>query len=355
MKGFNKMKKLINKEKLNKINEIILSKADKMRKNFDNENMIISVYCYNPDMQPRECANMCNKRYLTSYTGNDVIDIFGGLWMRNITDRKELFFEANRVADLILEALCDNKNAFSELEKRMKANKGRIAKTKSKHFERVALFSLLEASSQISGLPCYKKAFALNTGLSREIFYDIIDVMRLEAKMNNKIRKSYASNLEYEAEINRLETNLNRTALMLERLQAEFDIRVEECKTEENINLISMLNSPKYGYILDLLLQAQHGIESVKRQRIQIPFEINSLPILVRKLLQFTEDCGITPILELGQKMKITASEIEGYHYDGVPFGDNNEIKSVEVISPGWIVEEKQIVISSPRVKEVEE
>ena len=81
------MERKITNEKTKKIEEIILRASNKMKKSFDNENMVISVYCYDPEMQPRECAKMCNDRYMTSYTGNDVIDIFNGMYMRNVSFR----------------------------------------------------------------------------------------------------------------------------------------------------------------------------------------------------------------------------------------------------------------------------
>lgn len=349
------MERKITNEKTKKIEEIILRASSKMKKNFDNENMVISVYCYNPEMQPRECAKMCNDRYMTSYTGNDVIDIFNGMYMRNVSFRKEVFEDAKKTAMEVLDALAGNKKSIDSIELIMKENKGRIKKSKSRNYERIALVSLLEMCEELKKTECLNKALILNMSSARDAFYSIVDIVRLEAKMMNKKVKNFASNKEYEAEIIRLETNLNRTQMMLERLESEFEERVEECKVEENINLISMLNSPKYGYILDLLLQAQQGVESVRKQRIIIPFEINTLPILVRKLLQFTTDCGIKQMLKYGEKMEVTASDIEGYVYEGTPFADDDTKKCVEVISPGWIVEDKQIVISCPRVKEMEE
>ena len=71
--------------------------------------------------------------------------------------------------------------------------------------------------------------------------------------------------------------------------------------------------------------------------------------------MEFVEDCGIVQILEIGERMSVQAGELDGYSYEGTPFTGPDEIKRVKVISPGWSVPEKDIVISYPRVKEITE
>lgn len=349
------MRNSISKNKLEAINKQIINCAKKMRKSFADENAVIAVYVHEPGMQPRVCAEECNRRYSTNYTGNDIIRIFDGMMMRNLSFRKAVFSDAEDVAAMVLRALQGDERAYDEIEMRLKQNNGRIIETKSKHFERIALVDMFEKNSKLYALPCREEVLKLNLDFAREMFYSIIDLMKLEKCMNKRTQKQYATSEEYENEILRLETNLNRVELMLERLQSDFDMRVEECRADESANLISMLNSPKYGYILDLLTQAQRGITAVKQAKQRIPIEISSLPILVRKLLQFVGDCGITPMLEYGDQIKVTADDVEGYTYEGMPFESDDEVKTVEVISPGWIMEEKQIVISNPRVREMEE
>ena len=117
--------------------------------------------------------------------------------------------------------------------------------------------------------------------------------------------------------------------------------------------MISMLNSEKYGYILDLLVSAQNGFRLLRKKG-PIPFEIKSVQSLVRRLMEFVEDCDVVPILEIGERLSVRANEIDGYLYDGTPFASSDDTKQVEVISPGWKVFEKDIVISYPRVKELE-
>ena len=348
------MERFISKERLEIISGIVVENSRKMNKSFADENEVIAVYCQDPNMQLRVCAERCNSVFGTSYNGDDIIRIFGGMYMNNPSFRKAVFNDANDAAALVLDALRGDSEKCDEIERRMKENDGRIIKTKSRQFERIALISMFEAAPELAALPCHDMLFELNRDYAKDTFNAIADIIKVDKRKSRSVKKQYASSEEYEQEILRLETNLNRKELMLERLQNEFDSRLEECRAEESVKLISMLNSPKYGYILDVLLQAQRGISAIRREKRTIPIEIKSLPILVRRILQFVGDCGIMPMLEVGSVIKVKADEIDGYNYEGSPFTDDDDVKTAEVISPGWIIGDKQIVISNPGLKEVE-
>lgn len=167
-------------------------------------------------------------------------------------------------------------------------------------------------------------------------------------------RQAYLTAEDYEKEICRLTSALNRANNLVARLQDSYEEQMIEIRADESIRMISMLNSEKYGYILDLLLSAQHDFRQLRKKG-PIPFEIKNAQSLTRRLMEFVEDCGIVQILEIGERMSVQASELDGYSYEGTPFTGPDEIKRVEVISPGWSAPEKDIVISYPRVKEITE
>lgn len=349
------MERLISKERLEIISGIVAENSRKMNKSFADENEVIAIYCQDPGMQLRVCAERCNNVFGTSYNGDDIVNIFGGMYMNNPSFRKAVFYDANDAAALVLDALRGDSEKCDEIERRMNENNGRIIKTKSRQFERIALISMFEAAPELAALPCHDMVFELNRGYAKDTFNAIADVIKLDKRKRDIVKKQYASSEEYEQEIIRLETILNRKELMLERLQNEFDSRLEECRAEESIKLISVLNSPKYGHILDLMLRAQRGISAMRREKRTLPIEIKSLPILVRRIFQFVGDCGIMPMLEVGSVIKVKADEIDGYNYEGSPFTDDDDVKTAEVISPGWIMGDMQIVISNPGLKEVED
>jgi hypothetical protein len=114
-----------------------------------------------------------------------------------------------------------------------------------------------------------------------------------------------------------------------------------------------MLNSEKYGFILDGLFSARAGLDELKKQNYTLPVQINGLTILIRRLIQFIRDSGISPIMAIGSIMIVESSEIENFIYEGTPFINEKEKKQVEVISPGWSFKDKGIQLSSPIIREV--
>ena len=180
---------------------------------------------------------------------------------------------------------------------------------------------------------------------------DLITERTQQPKQNTQINLTTAA---YEEKIYQLTVALNRANNLITRLQDSYEEQVIEIRTEEELKIISKLNSEKYGYILDLLISAQNGFKNLRKKGI-IPFEIKSAQSLVRRLMEFVEDCAIVPMFEIGERFQVQANELDGYSYEGTPFNNATEIKQVEVISPGWRIMDKEIVISYPRVKEVME
>ncbi len=154
-------------------------------------------------------------------------------------------------------------------------------------------------------------------------------------------------------QITRLQTALNQKTMQLSDLQQEFDERLDESLQEEKENLISLLNSDQYGYILDLLVSARNGLHRMRREEKPIPLELRSAQTLVRRMLKFVEDCGITPIRETGDILEIKADQVYEFQFEGSPFKNAEELKRVEIVSPGWQAVDKSLVISKPRVREV--
>ena len=180
---------------------------------------------------------------------------------------------------------------------------------------------------------------------------DLITERTQQPKQNTKINLTVAT---YEEKIYQLTVALNRANNLITRLQDSYEEQVIEIRTEEELKIISKLNSEKYGYILDLLISAQNGFKNLRKKGI-IPFEIKSAQSLVRRLMEFVEDCAIVPMFEIGERFQVQANELDGYSYEGTPFNNATEIKQVEVICPGWRIMDKEIVIYYPIVKEVME
>jgi len=139
---------------------------------------------------------------------------------------------------------------------------------------------------------------------------------------------------------------------MLQDLQDEFEEQLEAGKIKELADFFAMLNSEKYGCILDELLVVRKGVDALRKSNYELPIEINGLLIMVKKLVQFVRDSHIEPMMKIDSIREVSATDIEFCNYEGSPF-DSDKTKRVKVISPGWIYKDKDLQISRPKVKEV--
>ena len=128
--------------------------------------------------------------------------------------------------------------------------------------------------------------------------------------------------------------------------------QLAEAKVKELTDFFALLNSEKYGYLLDELLVVRKGVDELRKKNYQLPIEINGLLIMVKKMIQFVRDSHIEPIMKPGTVREVTAADIEFCNYEGTPFEEADETKLVKVISPGWVYKDKEVQISRPKIRE---
>ncbi len=160
-------------------------------------------------------------------------------------------------------------------------------------------------------------------------------------------------NKQFEQKISRLENDLHTTNIMFEELQDEFEQQLEQSKVEELTKFFTKLNSEKYGYLLDELLVIRKVVRKLRKEHYSLPVELNGLLIMVDKLTMFVKDSNIDPIMKVDATKQVTLNDIEFCNYDGEPFINSDDVKTVKVVSSGWIYTDKEIQISRPAVKEV--
>lgn len=148
-------------------------------------------------------------------------------------------------------------------------------------------------------------------------------------------------------------SQLAKEQLANKRLQDEFEERLKEGKSNEVAEFFAKLNSEQYGCILDSLIAFLR--QKKKLKAMDLPAEVNAFFSMADNLIKFVKESRINPIEKIGAIKTVRATDVEHYSYEGAPFIDNQEEKEVMVISPGWRYEEKQIIISRPRVKQITE
>ncbi|MBR4027060.1 MAG: hypothetical protein IKJ01_05820, partial [Lachnospiraceae bacterium] len=228
--------------------------------------------------------------------------------------------------------------------------------------ERLIAIMLFEKYPELDIYEDREKLHLLGNTLAKYCLYEMVDgvsntynfaQLKDDKKKQQKNTPEKKLSLEEAMKkINQLETTLERTNTMLSDLQDEFEEQLEESKVKELTDFFARLNSEKYGCILDELLVIRKGIDQLRKNNYELPIEINGLLIMVKKLIQFVRDSHIEPIMKVNSTHQVTASDVEFCNYEGTPFTSAEEVKTVTVVSPGWIYKDKEIQISRPKVKD---
>lgn len=324
------------------------------------ENRLIRILCKKGSLAPRRCADAMNEKYGYDLRGSDVIDIFKSFKITQ-EERQEMIEWAEKLGKLFMKALDSGKaedyDAFLEKrEENVNTRKSKRPKIRNR-FACMKLCTVLPELGNTEEGPVIEK---FGQVFAMYYLYDITDAL---AEYCNSDKGHGLKNLKAEEEeenksnreVSRLEQALERSDMMLKDLQDEFDERLEESKVKEMADFFSRLNSDKYGRILDELLNVRKGVARLKKEHCELPPEIGGLLIMTQKLTQFVRDSGINPIMKPQEIKKAKAADIEFCDYDGSPFADKDEEKTVQVVSPGWIYSDKDLQIARPKVKEVED
>ena len=136
----------------------------------------------------------------------------------------------------------------------------------------------------------------------------------------------------------------------LENLQEEIETIKSDAHQEVVVNFFQQMNSSQSGHLLDQFAISEKSLKELKRRNFTIPVEVESIPALIRMFIRFVKFYGIQEKEKFGVK-KINLREADMYDYVGTDFKDENEIKTVEVVTSGW--DYGGSVISRPRVVEV--
>lgn len=311
------------------------------RNPFTDENRVLQLYAANPMLEPREIGELFTNRYGALHNGkrlngDGVIRMLRLCRLTNPKERTEVLTAADQAATVLLHALAGSKQAQAQLP----------FSHKHPNFKRLVLLSLLRHSNQLSHSPAADCMLRMNKDFSTEALDFIVDQL-------TPAQPEAPSADAAQEEIAALRASLSRTQKLLANLQDSFETQLEESRQQAEEDFISQLNAAEYGYILDQMAAASQGFQRMRRNHVRVPVEIRSMQTLVRRLHEFVEDCGITPMMESGICLDVTAEQAAGYQYEGSPFANSKETKRVEIISPGWEIKEKDMILAQPRIREV--
>ena len=347
------------KDFIEAVHKNITEKADNSQNrspvDFVQENRIFELFCADKFITPKTCAEKMNRSYRYNLTPDDVIKKFDIQGIKTREERIEFIRLVGEKVDAFIKLLLyKNKNdieAFDsahiqlmkKFDKSSRAKKyGRRATELEKFTGRIFCFMLF---TKFPELNIYKDIATLEEfGNGRA--HSVYQVMFKQIKHILKIQ----DNDEKQQENELLRSTLQMQETDIKNLNENFEAQLQERMAE----FFSNFNSDKYGNILDAVISAYGGIQQLRKKGIEVPIELSDLFPLINNLKNFVRDNEISPIIRLGSVHQMTKADIEKIsgEYNGSPFLDSNEIKTVKVISPGWYYKSQDIQISRPRLKE---
>lgn len=330
-----------------------------INENIRMESRVIKLLCKDFDISPASCAYKMNKKYYTEMEHDDVVDMFRFLKISKRDERREVLEWADEVVGYFEKALKGDQIALEKFDKRRKD--GALKNGSGRRIQnKIVIHMICNRFPELISKEDEEMLEYLGGTLSKYVFYDLSDVVKKVSKVRED-RKREIKKITYEEyeellnEKNNLEDKLNRTEEMLRELQEEFEEQLQESRITELTSFFAKLNSENYGCILDQLMVCRNGMNTLKKKKFELPLEINGLFITIKNLAKFTQDSHIVPIMKPDDIKIVKVSDIEFCQYEGTPFKDENEEKQIIVISPGWIYRDKEIQISRPKVREVEQ
>ena len=325
------------------------------------DNRLFRLICENSSRDPGEYARDLVEKYAYDVRGGAILNTFRYYGISSPEKREKLCSWAGKVVDQF--ALCLKTKKRSDLEK-LKELRGAAPKSFTREgkslrfYDRVLSIMLymlcpeLNIHNDIEKLEQFGNIWS---GYFLDEVLDILDSFCLE-ESDDTDSESDALKLAYEQEkrkVAQLSAALERANTAMQDLEAEFEERLEEGKTDNLTEFFARLNSEKYGCILDELLSVRKGVGELMRQDFDLPIEVSGLFMVIIKLTKFIRDSHIDPIMKVNSIRTITAEDVTNCDYEGTPFKDKDDRKTVRVISPGWIYVDKEIQIARPKLMEV--
>lgn len=321
------------------------------------ENRVIKLFCEDSMLDPHHCAEMINSGYDRNLSGDRIIQLLRSMHLSFRVKRVELFDWARDTVDIFVKAL--ETHAAKDFEKFIALRDKKIFDREGDRFkiqDRVVCLMLYVKHPELDNGNDTETVERFGNTNMKYFLLDVTDFLRNICIGRKSSGKSGGDKKDADKErIEQLENMLNRSDMMLKDLQAEFDARIKESHQNDMIEFFSLLNSEKYGCLLDAVLSARIGVRKLRKANFQLPPELGGLFIFIERFAQFIRDSKINPIMKPGTIQDLRLDEAEFCDYEGTPFTSPDEIKRVKVLSPGWFYQNKDVQISRPRIKESDE
>ena len=358
------------KQFITEVNRVIDSKVSRDKTvgtKAINTHKLLAIISERVDRGPKVCVLSFQEKFGDDVSVSEILRLMRSYGL-NVPDEKEQIFKwAKKTVHAFIDTLNEKPGAlehFRDLNSQNPFAQFNADKDRYIDKERILISVLFEESEELARAFDRERLYAVSGSVLKYIYIEMYNIaLRIYNTkkdedlivVTGKKEKSGPSYKELKERVEQLEGALDRTNAMLKDIQDEFDESLQDTKVMELTDFFAKLNSEKYGCILDELMVANKGMNELKKQKYELPIQINGLMIMTKKLIQFIRDNHIEPMMKINDIKAVTASDVEFCIYEGSPFVNADEEKLVQVVSPGWVYKDKEIQISRPKVKEVDE
>ena len=176
-----------------------------------------------------------------------------------------------------------------------------------------------------------------------------------KSKTDEEVSPDTAENKEadakYEAQIAEMRTEIESLYIRLNASEETFERFQQDSAELAVVDVLAKMNSQESGQLLDQFAKSEQTLKQLSSSGYTVPKELSSVSLCVRMFMRTMRNVFmISPVHVIGEKLNITLEQAERYDYSGSDFADAEEVKKVEVISPGWRYGKE--VFSLPKVIE---
>lgn len=339
----------------------------------ENEWMIITEALKNPEKHPKFFCIQLLEIYNVAITELEIKKELRDVNLNSISKRQEMSKYVRKAADDVKRTLDGDKDSINNLEAFLEKVIERTDDGRIKFKNKCLLTYLFNLDDDLKNDKCnimlvkFREVYCgkilkklLSNVCKKEGINKRKDTLKVIEKTQETIKSaSYTTNLTGDKdkrienllfEIGNYQNTIEVLQSMLDDLKESIDEVSKEAEKSAVSDFFIRLNSAQYGTILDSFVVVENKLNEIKKLNIKLPNQLVVLPIIFKQLLKFIKDIGIKPIDTIGRTFEAKYSNIAVMNYNGEPFMNDDEVKTMEIQKCGWKFED--IIISAPTVKE---
>ena len=157
-----------------------------------------------------------------------------------------------------------------------------------------------------------------------------------------------------EAQFEELKAELESAYIRLNASEEKFERFQQESAELAVVDVLEKMNSQECDMLLDQFARSEQTLKQLSASGYSVPKELSSVSLCVRMFMRTMRNVFmISPVHSIGERLSLTLEQAERYDYSGSDFVNADDVKTVEVISPGW--RHGKDIFSLPKVIECRE